>query len=145
MEKTELRQNRVLSQFHQWGNLPILWSNLCLWGDNWRYTCGSFSLPVCSDFLRAVHKFKKYVWQNVTLTWKYKYSTWVTEYLIILSVQLKKKKKIKRAYHFPSSFSYCWTVYPNISSRGPLKVSAFFTSTFEVQTRWKKALKKKVF
>lgn len=93
-KKPELRQNTVLSQLHQWRNLPVLWSHLCLWGDNWRYTCGFFSLLIFQDFLRTVHKFKKYAWQNLTLTWKEKYSTWVTEYLVIWSVQFTTEKEL---------------------------------------------------
>lgn len=62
--------------------------------DNWRYTCGFFSLLIFQDFLRTVHKFKKYAWQNLTLTWKEKYSTWVTEYLVIWSVQFTTEKEL---------------------------------------------------
>lgn len=144
MEKSGLRHNTKLSQLHQRGNLLTLWTDLCLWGNKCRYKFGSFTLPIFPGFLRTVHWFKKYDWQNLTLMYQaYLQIIQHLSHWILDNLEFPFKKR-KTAYHFPSSFSYCWTVYPNMSSRGPLKVIAFFTSTLEEPTRWRRALKKKV-
>lgn len=58
-----------------------------------------------------------------------------TENIFRFCVRELENNRALFAYHLPSSFSYCWTVYPNMSSTGPLKLMEFLTSTLkEMQT-----------